>query len=73
MASKLGPLAAAERIAAIARERRRVWQAEGRRLARERDASYAAVCMLFWAEGSKTRNYVTIQDLAGFERGDWLD
>jgi predicted transcriptional regulator len=56
--SKLGPIVAAERKAARARELRRVHQETGRRLARERDGSYAAGCMLYWAEGSKTRNTV---------------
>lgn len=58
--TRLGPLVAAERKAAAAREIRRGHQEEGRRLAREHDASYAAGCMLFWAEGSKARNYVKL-------------
>ena len=56
----LGPLVAAERKAAAAREIRRSYQDEGRRLARERDLTYAAGCMLFWAEGSKARNSVEL-------------
>src|SRR5882757_11038456 len=56
--ARLGPLVAAERKAATAREIRRGYQEECRRLARERDATYAAGCMLYWAEGSKSRNAV---------------
>jgi hypothetical protein len=58
--SKLGPLLSAERKAAAAREGRRRYQADGRRLARDRDATYTAGCMLYWAEGSKARNYVKL-------------
>jgi hypothetical protein len=38
------------------RERRVAWQTEGRMLARRGPAEFAAGCMLYWAEGSKTRN-----------------
>ena len=55
-----GPLVAGERSAACARVIRRAHQEEGRRLALERDASYAAGCMLYWAEGSKKRNVVCL-------------
>lgn len=58
--SRLGPVVAAERKAARARELRREHQEEGRQLARERDGSYAAGCMLYWAEGSKGRNVVQL-------------
>jgi transcriptional regulator with XRE-family HTH domain len=58
--TRLGPLVAAERKAATARENRRGYQEKGRRLARERDATYAAGCMLYWAEGSKARNTVKL-------------
>jgi transcriptional regulator with XRE-family HTH domain len=58
--SRLGPIVAAERKAERARDRRRVHQEDGRRLARERDTSYAAGCMLYWAEGSKARNKVQL-------------
>ena len=51
-----GPLIAAERKAAAARARRLSYQQAGRQYARERDASYAAGCMLYWAEGAKQRN-----------------
>jgi len=54
--SRLGPIVAGELKAARAREVRRSYQDEGRRLAQERDASYAAGCMLYWAEGAKGRN-----------------
>jgi transcriptional regulator with XRE-family HTH domain len=60
--TRLGPLIAAERKAAAAREIRCGYQAEGRRLARERDATYAAGCMLYWAEGSKARNTVKLSN-----------
>jgi transcriptional regulator with XRE-family HTH domain len=53
-----GRLQAAERKAEAARCLRREYQQEGRRLARERDGSYAAGCMLYWAEGDKRRNTV---------------
>jgi hypothetical protein len=55
-----GPLVAGERSATAARAIRRAHQDEGRRLARERDGSYAAGCMLYWAEGSKKRNLVCL-------------
>ena len=55
-----GPLVAGERSAATARAIRRAYQDDGRKLARERDASYAAGCMLYWAEGSKKRNQVCL-------------
>jgi DNA-binding transcriptional regulator YdaS (Cro superfamily) len=58
--SRLGPIIAAELKAARARDVRRAYQEEGRRLAGERDADYAAGCMLYWAEGSKARNSVQL-------------
>jgi predicted transcriptional regulator len=42
------------------RERRRTFQSHGRRLARQADAFHAAGCMLYWAEGSKSRNAAQI-------------
>jgi AcrR family transcriptional regulator len=42
--------------AAQSRERRMRWQADGREIARRGDPMFAAGCMLYWAEGSKTRN-----------------
>ena len=42
--------------AAQCRDRRMRWQADGRQAARGGDAMFAAGCMLYWAEGSKTRN-----------------
>jgi hypothetical protein len=42
--------------AARCRERRLQWQAEGRALAKRGDPFHAAGCMLYWAEGSKSRN-----------------
>lgn len=38
------------------RARRRVYQEEGRALARRGEPLHAAGCMLFWAEGSRRRN-----------------
>jgi len=38
------------------RARRRVYQEEGRTAARRGDVLHAAGCMLYWAEGSKSRN-----------------
>ncbi|HLG07559.1 MAG TPA: helix-turn-helix domain-containing protein [Gaiellaceae bacterium] len=40
------------------RERRLVFQEEGRALARLNDPRHATGCMLYWAEGSKSRNAV---------------
>jgi transcriptional regulator with XRE-family HTH domain len=42
------------------RERRLIWQAEGRELAHAGDSSFAAGCMLYWAEGGKSRNVVKL-------------
>jgi transcriptional regulator with XRE-family HTH domain len=53
---RTGPLVAGERKAAAARAVRWAHQQEGRRLARDRGGSYAAGCMLYWAEGAKRRN-----------------
>ena len=57
---RLGPIVAGERKAAVARTIRQSYQDEGRRLAQERDATYAAGCMLYWAEGAKGRNAVQL-------------
>jgi hypothetical protein len=38
------------------RSRRRAYQREGRKRAREGDPIHQAGCMLYWAEGSKNRN-----------------
>jgi hypothetical protein len=60
-------LAANRRAGAVARnvlwaerhrEVRRSYQAEGRRWARRGDALHQAGCMLYWAEGAKSRNGV---------------
>jgi DNA-binding transcriptional regulator YdaS (Cro superfamily) len=56
----LGPIVAAERKASRARIKRAEYQDEGRRLVQQRDASYAAGCMLYWAEGAKERNSAKI-------------
>ena len=45
---------------AKARQRRIGWQVEGRLAAVRGDPSHAAGCMLFWAEGSKSRNSVQL-------------
>lgn len=58
--SRLGPIVAAELKAERARNVRRGYQEEGRRLARTLDGTYAAGCMLYWAEGSKGRNSVQL-------------
>jgi hypothetical protein len=57
---RAGPLASAARSTERARAMRAGYQATGRRLARERDGSYAAGCMLYWAEGAKSRNSVKL-------------
>jgi len=38
------------------RDRRRGYQEEGRRMAREKDVDFIAGCMLYWAEGSRSKN-----------------
>lgn len=58
--SRLGPIVAGELKAARARDVRRGYPDEGRRLARERGAGYASGCMLYWAEGAKARNCVQL-------------
>lgn len=55
-----GPLVSGERSRQRGLVRRGAFQDEGRRLARERGWPYAAGCMLYWAEGSKSRNHVQI-------------
>jgi transcriptional regulator with XRE-family HTH domain len=39
-----------------ARRRRLAWQEDGRKRARSADRRYVAGCMLYWAEGSRSRN-----------------
>jgi hypothetical protein len=55
-----GRALARARKSSAARDARRAYQDEGRRLARERGAEYAAGCMLYWAEGSKQRNTLKV-------------
>jgi hypothetical protein len=55
-------MVAGARKAARAREIRLGYQLEGRRFARERGRSYAAGCMLYWAEGTKARNSLKISN-----------
>jgi DNA-binding MarR family transcriptional regulator len=57
---RLGPLVAGERSAARARQRRLEYQERGRQLARIDNPLYAGGCMLYWAEGGKTRNSVRL-------------
>jgi len=54
--ARLGPIVAGERKAARARATRLEYQTRGRRLLGAADASYAAACALYWAEGAKRRN-----------------
>jgi transcriptional regulator with XRE-family HTH domain len=49
---------AGKRNSERARLRRAAWQQEGRRRAREKRLLHMAGCMLFWAEGSRSRNSV---------------
>jgi hypothetical protein len=42
------------------RARRREYQEEGRRRAMERDSLHMAGCMLYWAEGTKQRNTLSL-------------
>lgn len=53
-----------ETWAHVARLRRLEWQEEGRRRARQGDPLHEAGCMLYWAEGGKSRN------LLGFANSD---
>jgi transcriptional regulator with XRE-family HTH domain len=53
-------LKAAARNAELGRARRRVYQAEGRALARRGEALHASGCMLYWAEGDKNRDSARI-------------
>jgi hypothetical protein len=46
--------------AARCRLKRRAWQQEGRQRAREGDLLHQAGCLLYWAEGTKTRNTVEL-------------
>jgi transposase len=48
----------AERWAARCRASRLACQEDGRRQARERDLLHQAGCMLYWAEGAKSRNTI---------------
>lgn len=52
----LGAFVSGQRKAAECRAKRRAYQEAGRELARAGDVTYAAGCMLYWAEGSKSRN-----------------
>ena len=54
-----GQMAGARRLAEKARETRFAAQGHGRVLAALNDPLHRAGCMLYWAEGSKTRNKVT--------------
>jgi hypothetical protein len=58
--TRLGPVIAAERKAARARDARQGHQDEGRRFARERGPEYRGGCMLYWAEGAKSRNQAAV-------------
>jgi hypothetical protein len=42
------------------RAKRLAWQEEGRARARELDPTHLGGCMLFWAEGTKARNTVSL-------------
>ena len=53
-----GRLAGATARSAQERTRRREYQEQGRALARRGDVRHAVGCMLYWAEGSKSRNSV---------------
>jgi hypothetical protein len=49
----------------VNRERRLAYQLEGRRRARERDPLHMAGCMLYWAEGAKSRNVLRFANSDG--------
>src|SRR5215210_3912254 len=44
----------------LSRARRASYQQQGRAKAREADALHQAGCMLYWAEGAKSRNSLTL-------------
>jgi transposase-like protein len=46
-------------------ERRRVYQQQGREVAKHCEQGYAMGCMLFWAEGSKKRNSAVFTNTDG--------
>jgi len=54
-----GQHAGSRAVAAKYRELRRQYQEEGRAKAREGDPLHLAGCMLYWAEGAKSRNTLT--------------
>jgi hypothetical protein len=58
--SSAGRLAAAQRKADAARDKRLAYQEQGRGRARLEPAEYVAGCMLYWAEGTKQRSCVEI-------------
>ena len=49
-------IAAAEKNVRVHREKRLEYQEEGRQKARENDPLHVAGCMLYWGEGTKSRN-----------------
>ncbi|MDD1750313.1 MAG: helix-turn-helix domain-containing protein [Methanothrix sp.] len=49
-----------DRVIAEGRERRRGYQDSGREKARAKDPLHLAGCMLYWAEGAKSRNYLRL-------------
>jgi hypothetical protein len=51
---------ASDANAALSRLRRLAWQHEGRAKARQGDPLHQAGCLLYWAEGTKTRNTVEL-------------
>ncbi len=53
-------LAGREKAVSNRRNERLAYQEHGRELARGGDESYIAGCMLYWAEGDKTRNSVRL-------------
>jgi hypothetical protein len=52
----------AESWSRTARDRRRGWQREGRARARLGDPLHEAGCMLYWAEGTKSRNQLAFSN-----------
>jgi hypothetical protein len=58
--SGAGALAGAAVNAERSRNRRIAWQEDGRGRARHANPSYVGGCMLYWAEGSKSRSSVEI-------------
>lgn len=59
---KCGAVKGCNRHAEEARERRLLWQNEGRNYAKKGDLRHAMGCMLYWGEGRKAKNSVGVSN-----------